>query len=729
MESLLWLFIGLPVIAALWFHRDYYLLQYLFFLRYPLLLALVLLLMPVVAMDAVGAPFRNLFIHERPSMLALVTVAALLVAWETMYLFGFIFEHIENRVDLPFRRKSLDNRPMAHKTPAWLRLNRYRFPIFSILALPVIIFSTKYSVEGQVASSASDSFTLLDFGLGLAAGLVIAVVLIMLVSLLIRFVAAPTRALLYVTYWTDRILFGKSPIETDPEVRNKRSHVFRVNAVFWFAAVTFLVCLIIALIPPEPGDKLSRFDFPAMLYVLLLMMLLGWLLAWLSYLLDRHRMVPEIAMAVLIAIFYNIFDTDHYYTVHHEPNTKDDLCPANSSDIAGLSPVDHSRNRQKWNRLSMVKPVVVAASGGGITAAYWTTVVLGEIERKLTISSATSHGFSDTVHMVSGTSGGSVGLLYYTDAFSEKQTPRRFTERELGWIRTAAGSSSLNAVGWGLVSRDFWRLVFPPLAGRTDRATAMEARWIQGLPANQKRWENNGGAGPVHNPTFKYWQEGVRQGWRPAAVFNSVLVETGELLQITNVELPPLRNDLENTRQTERQFHKLFPGVDIDAVTAARLSATFPWITPSARPDLPDGCENLYHAADGGYYDNFGVISALAYSKALDKGTDPILVEIRASDSRDRPKPESNGGFGIATLGPFKALLAVRGTSQLGRNEMLVEAHFPAERRVVFELRQKTPLSWHLAPRERAEIEAGWLLTHNQQELLKLCRLLNADCE
>ena len=229
----------------------------------------------------------------------------------------------------------------------------------------------------------------------------------------------------------------------------------------------------------------------------------------------------------------------------------------------------------------------------------------------------------------------------------------------------------------------------------------------------------------------------MREGWRPAVVFNATLVETGELLQIANVALPPYSRDEDRAPndevapQRERTFAGLFPGADIGAVTAARLSATFPWITPPARPDLDDACANLYHVADGGYYDNFGVLSALAYAEALPEDARPILVEIRASDSRRRPKPELDGGFALATIGPLQALLAVRTTSQLGRNEALLGR---AEReglltRVIFELRQSAPLSWYLSAREREGIEAGWKADHVQASLRNLCAELGSSCD
>ena len=239
------------------------------------------------------------------------------------------------------------------------------------------------------------------------------------------------------------------------------------------------------------GDLLSRFDIPVMLYVLLLMMVVTWILCWLSFLLDRHRLIPELVLVPLIAISYSVFGTDHFFTLRGEQRSWTEMgCPAaatatamemvDAERVLGTPPSEHLASRRRWTGLG-ARPVIVATSGGGITAAYWTAVVLAQLEKLVPVPE--NAGFSDLVVLVSGTSGGSVGSLYYLDAYEAKRLgPRPFEVAELQRIQEGAGASSLNAMGWGLVYRDFWRFVFPPLVAREDdRASAMETRWRQGL--------------------------------------------------------------------------------------------------------------------------------------------------------------------------------------------------------------------------------------------------------
>ena len=68
--------------------------------------------------------------------------------------------------------------------------------------------------------------------------------------------------------------------------------------------------------------------------------------------------------------------------------------------------------------------------------------------------------------------------------------------------------------------------------------------------------------------------------------------------------------------------------IGLKAVTAARLSAAFPYVSPAARLD---GVEP-YHLVDGGYYDFYGLV-------ALSQWVDDALEELQ----RDQQLPERIG--------------------------------------------------------------------------------------
>jgi hypothetical protein len=239
---------------------------------------------------------------------------------------------------------------------------------------------------------------------------------------------------------------------------------------------------------------------------------------------------------------------------------------------------------------------------------------------------------------------------------------------------------------------------------------------------------------------------GVRAGWRPAHIFNATAVETGASVRFATVALSdPAAGTAREPRYAPgsepREFADLYPDADLDVATAARLSASFPWVSPMARPwmdpvDLPrvTGANTLpdyaalvdsaaFHLGDGGYFDNFGVFSALDFLERVDWNALPgddahairrvIVVEIRATPEGEG-KPDG-GGFKYSAFGPLLAMNAVRNSSQIGRNDEeleLLRREWVGEGlvlcRVVFPLAVAGPLSWHLTREERARLQDAW---------------------
>jgi hypothetical protein len=134
--------------------------------------------------------------------------------------------------------------------------------------------------------------------------------------------------------------------------------------------------------------------------------------------------------------------------------------------------------------------------------------------------------------------------------------------------------------------------------------------------------------------------------------------------------------------------------------------------------------------ADGGYFDNFSVMTVVDFLRGVlpniaAAGRRVLIVEIRASDSTQRTGPRLGEGFRLEVMGPADTLMAVRGTSQLERNQLelaLLRELWRTtveSRPAVFELRADTPLSWHLSSDERESIRKYWdaRCDHNQRAL------------
>jgi uncharacterized protein YqcC (DUF446 family) len=165
--------------------------------------------------------------------------------------------------------------------------------------------------------------------------------------------------------------------------------------------------------------------------------------------------------------------------------------------------------------------------------------------------------------------------------------------------------------------------------------------------------------------------------------------------------------------------------LDVAVVTAARLSATFPYVTPASRSNAPGPQP---HIVDGGYYDNYGMSTlvewldeALADTAIAKSQVKSVLVlQIHGApvqtDQREGRHAKNRGWF-YQAIAPLVTLTAVRSAGQIAHNdielELLQKKWFETGvpiHSVTFEFSDpNAPLSWHLTPRQQAAIANIWL--------------------
>ena len=183
-----------------------------------------------------------------------------------------------------------------------------------------------------------------------------------------------------------------------------------------------------------------------------------------------------------------------------------------------------------------------------------------------------------------------------------------------------------------------------------------------------------------------------------------------------------------------REFDTLYPRYDVLPVTAARLSAAFPFVGPAAR--ISGDVKPAYHFVDGGYYDNFGILSAVDFLlEATANGTPPIkrilLIEIAGYDATSGRGPgAAPRGWFYQAKAPVQGLLQMRTSAQVSRNQTDTRMLAELMKGRGVELQRATfsfpaagePLSWHLTPAEQAAIVAAW--PQRSQEAAKVKKFL-----
>ncbi len=467
----------------------------------------------------------------------------------------------------------------------------------------------------------------------------------------------------------------------------------------------------------------GHFLVPTLSLVLVMLTVFCWGLAGIAFFLDRYRVPLLLPLAVLVFSSGQFPQSDYFYQGLPRPAQVSAATPLTAADIINA----HEHGPDVGTPI-----VLVATTGGGIQSAAWTARVLTGLNDKVAVAGS----FSRHVRLISAVSGGSVGAMYFTAAY-EKGEVAKDKERA---IVTSADESSLDQVTWGLAYPDLLFTLLPGLKGigfsggtvRTfdsgfifmDRGRLLEESWRKRIPDKQA------------DATLIGWQADAAIGIRPAVIFNSTLVETGDRYLLSSTGFKEPVGSKTRTEQYEGRwdFYKLYPESDLKVRTAARLSATFPYVTPAARMLRNDATRSkdgrFYrpepHAVDGGYYDNYGMASLLDW---LNNGlqSDPALhpkvmiIEIRASSTGQQGRPSSSSYGALFQLtNPLQTMASVRGTGQLSHNaldENLMNRIYPSQIcEATFEFSnldklgcpRNEPLNWHLTQEDRDALDKAW---------------------
>ena len=195
---------------------------------------------------------------------------------------------------------------------------------------------------------------------------------------------------------------------------------------------------------------------------------------------------------------------------------------------------------------------------------------------------------------------------------------------ELQSIVDRAEGSSIDEISWGVLYPDLVRTILSvPLPVGWDRGRALEWAWLR----HDSHWDNRSGI----EEGLSDWREDAEKGDRPAVIFNTTITESGQRLPLATTDLPKGTPGRLNYDQLFTEGERK----DIRILTAARLSASFPYVSPAARATEVEGPQS--HIVDGGYYDNYGISSLVEWLDAKlrsDQNINKVLIiEIRGAPS------------------------------------------------------------------------------------------------
>lgn len=439
------------------------------------------------------------------------------------------------------------------------------------------------------------------------------------------------------------------------------------------------------------GAPATWTTIPSLAYVCLALVVLSWILSALTFFFDRWR-VPLLLIVVLWTLAVGrSTETDYYYRVSVDPHNQFEF----------PKPADILDQKSR--------PVIIATAGGGIQAAAWTAKVIQGIEVR------TNNLLLKNTALISSVSGGSVGALY-VGAYLYGNAPQKL--ERLDDVNRAARASSLDDVAWGLVNPDLWRAFWPIV-----RDPVIDRGW-----ALERSWEERSDLQEVY---LSDWAYRAKLKNLPAFLFNTTAIETGSPVVFTNTDFPDRKDTWSWDQRHIRNILDLC-GHDckLRVSTAARLSATFPYVSPAAR-GYP--CP-AYHIVDGGYYDNYGVTTAIAWLMEALRGTPPkgartpekvAIVVIRPGSDED-DKSGRVTGWNYQFSAPLDGIVNIRSDDQLRADQGLLSlvtkmlAHDQVSSGIsvcTFDFAyprnppagcNHQPLSWKLTGLQNACIDEAW---------------------
>ena len=664
--------------------------RYAWHLRVPIVGLVVLVGLPIFSFSAGLKPFLGgLFDPLSERAFLLITALALFNAWTCVIVICLVLKYGSVRLDLP--RLTLGLFPVSLKT--WC--------LSSLLMLPVVGVAIYYA--WRASGRAADA--MLGYS-GL--GALVAMALLALALKINRWVDGHNVRTQERPSWLGRLYgkalrwmakhpaFGSGFVEAgkNGECRLAPGHGLAsglaAGSIALYVATGFLT------------RNIQRPDWASTLtFVLLLLLMLVWLLGLLAFLFDRGRipLVVLLGLWVLVVDFgiHRIFSTDHIYRT--------------------VEPVEASLATPMTLLGGPQPAIVVAASGGGILAAAWTSRVLTAIQRDVP-------EFPAAVRLISAVSGGSVGTMNVISSWPEcgppqpgQDTPERAASPPFE-PNAASRESSLHAVAWGLVFKDLPRSIAPFFASPLiDRGSVLEDAW--------KREPRLSEVYPSPKPFLSSWRRNVAELKCPAIVLNAMAAESGEPMLFSTVQLPQ--------SLVAFDFYTHYDKRDVPMTTAVRLSAGFPYVSPASRADADDAKGKYTHVVDGGYFDNFGIstLAAVVHSglRALDVPAveEPVrrllVIEICESDAcsgADAPKTPKDGGedrgWPYQILAPLKALSAMRTSAQRATNRtalQLLKDYWSTRGACIESIEvplvgKDAPMSWHLTGAQKRSIDDEW---------------------
>ncbi|MFL5494867.1 MAG: hypothetical protein ACJ8DC_10840 [Gemmatimonadales bacterium] len=299
----------------------------------------------------------------------------------------------------------------------------------------------------------------------------------------------------------------------------------------------------------------------------------------------RRYRVPLVSGGVALAILFSLWNDSHRVELidSREPPQR----PTIEDYFRGWL----AARAQEHAAGDTLPVILVAASGGGLRAAYWTALALGTLADR-------RPAFAHHVFAISGVSGGSLGGAVFAALVKDAGSPPDSSCLSVGGdssythcVHRILRDDFLSPVLAKMLAPDFTQLFIPAPIWIFDRSRALERGWAESYQHAVKDDAFSRGF-------LDLWQTPGAGTAVPALLLNATSVEWGK-----RIVASPFRTA--GTLLDAYDLHAMLRA-DIALKSAAHNSARFTYVSPAAMLRNDSGAV-VGHAVDGGYFENSGL--------------------------------------------------------------------------------------------------------------------------
>ena len=390
--------------------------------------------------------------------------------------------------------------------------------------------------------------------------------------------------------------------------------------------------------------------------------------------------------------------------------------------------------KTKWPDSKKQKMVFLCVSGGGQRAALWA------VNSLLRVDSALNGNLMNQTFMITGASGGSIGAAYYREL--ALRDPKAALRKDKDQFLHNMGKDNLNPVIFGLLVNDlFFKLRRHEYQGRKysiDRGYVFERNLNRNL-------------GGILDKTLGDYLELEQTAQIPTLILAPTIANDGRKLYVSaqsvtymTASSELLKDSPSNIRGVDLQaFFRANSPNDLSFLSALRMSASFPYITPNI--SLP--AEPRVEIMDAGISDNFGISDATRFVSVfkdwIEENTAGIVFLVvrdsRADDPIERiPNPSVIDRLTYPIASVYNNLTNMQDISNDIRIEQM-KSWFKGDFDIVevaydsymnngnqTEV-ERASLSWHLTTKEKQSIIKNIEIPSNKKAIRELQQLLKSS--